>query len=416
MFLRIVVSVMFLLVWTTTVAQAQQLMKDVIGANHIGGRYELYWSYDYLNEGADEIRALGSNVIKIWFHNNATSWYANQFNPPDRQWTWINPNMEYKWQLVLAARMQNYKDLFNRPLKTYVMIVMPAGAIVGTGRVYEPEFINGMTAAEITAEREAMYELTRELMTTYANTGKTFVLQNHEGDWLLRHHPLRDPSNPAYDPSAPEMIPSGTWPSEVAINGMRDWLAARQAGVEQARTALASAYPNVTVLHATEVNRVTDARNGSWAKSVTNDVLPCSPGKTCARTDLYSYSVWDVNFNADTFRLNLDYLASKTPGADDIYIGEYGAGENTDAGGSGEQQKVLIERMTNVALDFGARYILYWNVFCNGKRTPTSPFPAQTNSDVVGFWLRRVDGSYTPVWSYLRSLVMNSTRRRAVQH
>jgi len=393
--------------------QAQQLLKEVIGANHIGGLYEFNPSTDYLNEGADELTNMGSKVIKIWFHNNAASWYSNQFNPANRQWPWINPNMEYKWQLVLAARMQNYRDLFNRPFKTYVMVIMPAGAIVGGSRVYEPEFINGMTAAEITAEREAMYELTKELMMTYANTGKIFVLQNHEGDWLLRHNLQRDPSDPSFNPAASWIIPDGTSPTVTAINGMRDWLAARQAGVEQARNEFAAAYPNVTVQHATEVNRVSDARNG--LTTVTNDVLPCVAGKTCARTDLYSYSVWDVNLDAEILRLNLEYLATKTPGTDDIYIGEYGAGQNANAGGSGDQQKVIIERLTSAALTFGARYILYWDVYCNGPSTPSSPFPAHVNGDVVGFWLRRVDGSYTQVWSYFKSLV-GSTRRRAVAH
>jgi hypothetical protein len=53
---------------------------------------------------------------------------------------------------------------------------------------------------------------------SYAGSGKTFVLQNWEGDWGIR--PTTDP----------KLVPTPT-----AINGMIRWLNARQDGVERAR-------------------------------------------------------------------------------------------------------------------------------------------------------------------------------------
>ena len=40
---------------------------------------------------------------------------------------------------------------------------------------------------EAAAEREQMYLLTKHLLTTYRNTGKTFILQNDEGQIELTH-------------------------------------------------------------------------------------------------------------------------------------------------------------------------------------------------------------------------------------
>jgi hypothetical protein len=390
-------------------APAQQSLKDVVGFNHIGGRYEVNSYRDYVNEGGDEVVRVGSRVIKIWFHPNATCWYSNTFNPADRQWGWINLAQDYGSQLILTARQPNYRDLFTRyDLMTYVLVVMPA-VVPGEASTYEPTFIYGNPAfsqAEHDAEYNAMYALTKELMATYANTYKTFIIQNHEGDWLLRHNPDRDPSNPNYNANAAELIPDWQDPSDGAVQGMIDWLGARQSGVAQARADYAAVYPNVTVLHAAEVNRVTDAYNGR--KTVTNNVIPY------VNMDLYSYSVWDVNKDRTILRRNLDYLADKANGVDNVYVGEVGCAE-TEVPSETEQSNV-IQNLTDEALDFGARYVLYWNVFCNEYKDPNyQPFPG-TRDAMKGFWLERPDSSYPVVWFYFHNLFSGTTRRHAASH
>ena len=42
-------------------------LRSIIGVTHVNGHYHLT-DKDFLSEGADRILALGSRVIKVWFH------------------------------------------------------------------------------------------------------------------------------------------------------------------------------------------------------------------------------------------------------------------------------------------------------------------------------------------------------------
>ncbi len=123
--------------------------------------------------------------------------------------------------------------------------------------------------------------------------------------------------------------------------------------------------------------------------SATNDVLP----KT--HCDLYSYSAWDTLRDPVKFRKALDYLASKAPdsklfGANNVFVGEYGAPEN-EPGMTPEKQRDIVKAATEVALDWGARYVVYWELYCNEKAHDYEGRPK--NEDCRGFWLIRPDGS-----------------------
>ena len=48
--------------------------RDVLGVAHTAGRYN-FTDKDYLNEGADELLALGTRVIKVWFGADAATYY-----------------------------------------------------------------------------------------------------------------------------------------------------------------------------------------------------------------------------------------------------------------------------------------------------------------------------------------------------
>ena len=76
-----------------------------------------------------------------------------------------------------------------------------------TRRVPINEFLDGMTDEEKEIEQEQYYDLTRYLLTTYEGTGKTFVLQNWEGDHLLRRG-----------------LADGEDPDKVRVRGMAAWL------------------------------------------------------------------------------------------------------------------------------------------------------------------------------------------------
>jgi hypothetical protein len=271
--------------------------------------------------------------------------------------------------LVEMAKSPYVKKLFDKPFRAFIL------------ETFRPErtddyWRGGMTPQDVKAESAAMAELTKHLIETYADSGKTFVLQNWEGDWALRG-------------GAP-----GKDPSPTAVKGMIDWFNARQAGVERARRAAGER--GVKVLHAAEVNHVGRAMTKQGI-TVTNDVLPHT------KCDLYSYSAWDVpTHEPDKFRAAMDYLASKAPGEHNVYVGEYGAPENV-VGGPAEQDR-RVRSATETAMKWGAKYVVYWQLYCNEPKENVTLSKPPKNDELRGFWLIRPDGSRPPVTDYFIDL------------
>jgi hypothetical protein len=203
------------------------------------------------------------------------------------------------------------------------------------------------------------------LLRTYAQTRKTFVLQNWEGDWALRGN---------FDPA--------TKPTSAATAAMIRWLAARQRGVTRAREEFASG--GAQVFHACEVNLVRQAMEHG-APSVTTDVLPHAP------VDLASYSAWDTKDAPTRFGEALAFIARhKRPtepfGEDGVYVGEFGLPESE---ATPEQVLERTTQLLTVAQRFGCPYAVYWQLYCNEPTTR----PPKVNADYKGFWLVRPDGT-----------------------
>ncbi|MBM3215556.1 hypothetical protein FJZ36_11650 [Candidatus Poribacteria bacterium] len=328
-------------------------LRDVLGVTHVAGKYA-FTERNYLNEGADRVLESGSRVIKVWF---------------------LNPQRDYPfhsdWQraVSLAARagLPYFAELFAKPFTTFVLTVYSVG---------KPEhyWIHGMTPEDEENEERQFYDLTRHLLTTYAPTGKTFVLQHWEGDWAIRG---------SFDANAE--------PTQTAVDGMVAWLNARQRGVDRARREVGET--TVRVYHAAEVNLVRRAMDTD-ERSVTTHVLPRTA------VDLVSYSAWDTERDPALFRRSLDFIAERAPdsapfGDRNVYVGEYGLPE-TDTSESDVLRTVA--NVVDIALDWGCPYVIYWQLYCNEPKRE----PVVKNEDSRGFWLIRPDGSKSPVWDYLR--------------
>ena len=333
---------------------ANTLPVEVVGVSHVAGRYCLT-DEDFLNEGAGVLHELGCGVIKVWFTGYPKRSYL--FNS---DWPKIN-------SLVELATTPYFKKFFEQPFATVILETYAPGR-------EDHYYLAGMSPEQIERERADMRDIATYLLTTYKESGKTFIIQNWEGDWSLRG------GAPGHDPEP------------VAVKGMIDWFNARQAGVEDARQA--NKVEGVKVLHAAEVNHVARAMKGEGV-SVTNDVLPST------KCDLYSYSAYDVPTHEPAkFKAALDYLASKAPGENNVYVGEYGAPEN-EVGGPEEQDK-RIRSATQTALDWGAKYVVYWELYCNEVKKETKDRPK--NKEMRGFWLIRPDGTRPPVTDYFIDL------------
>ena len=350
-------------------------LPDIVGVTHVDGKYHLTEN-DFLNEGADQILGLGSRVIKVWFHNPSKSYSFNS------QW----PVAE---SMVETAESPYFKELFGKPFTTYIMMCFSKGR----GAAY---FRSGITAEQKLDEQRQFYELTRHLLTTYRQTGKTFVLQHWEGDWLIRSS-----YNGKVDPT-PE-----------AIEGMIGWLNARQAGVERARREIGT--NGVSVYHAAEVNRVVGSMREGQANLV-NKVLPHT------KLDLVSYSAWDATSeharDPNVFREALDFIAANMPdspsfGNRNVYVGEFGMPENEF---SAERIREMIPDVVRTAVDWGCPYVVYWQLYCNELKPRRQPTPVTSNDAVRGFWLIRPDGSKAWTWDYFYGLLNSGNTRLNREH
>jgi len=338
-------------------------LRDRLGVAHVAGTYHLT-DKPFLAEGADQVLALGSRVIKLYLLEPEKNY------PFNTAW----PKMASP---VEAARSAPMREVFSRPFTTYVLTVYSVG---------RPEhyWTAGISEAQAADETRQFYELARHLLTAYRGTGKTFVLQHWEGDWAARG------STDAKAAIKPE-----------AVAGMIGWLSARQAGVDKARAEAGE--QGVHVYHAAEVNLVVQAmRDGR--PGVADQVLPH------ARCDLVSYSAWDAGGDARTLREALDFIArhqgGRGPFGDrSVYLGEFGLPEN-DAGP--EKVRATVRTVVETARDWGCPWIIYWQVYCNEARRR----PVAKNDDVRGFWLLRPDGTRGAAWDVLRGLLAGDAPRR----
>ncbi len=343
-------------------------LPDILGVNHINSHYN-FTEKDFINEGADKILEMGSRVIKVIIRDSLEGYY----------------NLNVTWpeitSLVQAAELPPYQELFAKPFSTIVLMTFAPGHPIHY-------FTEGITPEDEQRERDVYYEFTKYLLTKYAGSGKTFVLQNWEGDWVL----------------TPPNLPRDTEPPAQAVEGMIKWLNARQDGVNRAREEVGM--NGVRVFHAAEVNLVEKAIKGHGC--VTNSVLPHT------RCDLYSYSAYDTMAqNEELFRKALAHLQEKAPdsehfGNQNVYIGEFGWPESLV---TEEHRLDMVKYSVEAALDYGAPYILFWELYDDGPKGPIEGKPK--NEDFVGNWLIRPDGTYSPVWDYFKGILAEAEKKAA---
>jgi hypothetical protein len=363
----------------------------VLGSTHASGKYYFDPSRDYLNEGAVELASGGMRVIKLWFTPN----------DPSRYYMWNSDWPSSFADLKALAEHPYWREVFRRPFDTYVLTIFE-----------HRNFHNGFPDPGPAELEQEFYDLARYLLETYRGTGKTFILGHHEGDWHLR---------------GTTDLSTQCDPDQTAINGMIRWYNARQAGVTRARQDVPP--EGVHVYGAAEVNLVELAMQGR--PTITNDVLPHT------NMDLVSYSAYDTVIPAKDdpdaarikFREALNYLAQKMPdsstldphgepfGNANVFVSEYGAPEQEWQPNGSIQQLRVTQVTVEEAYAFGCPWIIYWELFCNeccapgddpclpvGGPNPGAD-PATELEHCRGFWLRRVDGTYSPGWYYLTGQV-----------
>lgn len=224
---------------------------------------------------------------------------------------------------------------------------------------------NGYTAEDSHRQSREIYDLACHLLLTYSGSGKSFYLGHWEGDWHLRD---------GYDTKTDDSV------KPAAVQGMVDWLNARQKAVDDAKRD--TPHQGVQVWNYCEVNLVKIGLQGR--KCVTNDVLPHT------NVDYVSYSSYDTQGDPRELEAALNHIEDRLPPKDGIpgrrvFIGEYGfpAEHNSPA-----EQDSRSRQVVRVALTWGCPFALYWELFNNEV----------TEGRQRGFWLIDDQGHKQPVY------------------
>lgn len=352
---------------------------DIFGVAHADGKYYLTQE-DFLDEGADQVLATGSRVIKLYLTPGRYPWNSD--------WP------KNIGSLVAMAQTPYFQSVFSKPFQTFILTAYAFGRD-------DHYWTEGITPEQAADETRQFYDLSKHLLAYYKGTGKTFVLQNWEGDWALRRG-----SPKAYDP---DYLPSAR-----AIQGMIQWLNARQAGIVKARTEVRMT--DVHVYGATEANRLEDSLAGK--PGVANSVLPYTT------VDLVSYSCYHFLDTPEHLAAAVDYLAARLPATAlfgrttrSVYLGEFGYPEHGQEGIEGLNRR--LDNAIAVVKEKGLPWAIFWQMYGNEPlpNAPEPPLNGRTNdAHLRGFWMVKPDGSPAMAWHrYRRMFVLADTARATAQ-
>lgn len=328
---------------------------DFVGANHIWASDTLV-SDNSLAEGGVRMMQLGSRTIKTYLTNYYTSNYS--------QVDW--PETPYASPLELADSPY-YRQLFTMDIDTFVL-----GTYIFSNEFGHPAtyFSQQFPEQARQLEYQQIYELTYYLCKKYEGSGKTFILQNWEGDWSC----------------LPASENRGV-PSQEIFDRMIAWCNTRQDAVTAARRD--AGCKDVYVYHALEVNRVKDGMEG--IACVTSDVIPYT------YCDFYSYSAYDTEEDSELFAAALDYLSAqvasnRTGGKSQCYIGEFGYPNSMGA----DKTVVIAERVLRIAREKNYAHAYFWHSVVEDASIGTD-----------GYWLVSPTGYLHAAWNTLYKFIHN---------
>ncbi len=346
--------------------------RDVLGIVHAGGQYN-FTAQPYLTEGANIIRNdIGSRVIKLFLGSDIADQYS------------FNENWGAYESLAELVQEDEIEDVFNMDFSTIVLVTYEMQRLQWNIRT-------SVSSSELARVEKEFYDLTKELITSYNGTGKTFVLQNWEGDNELKE--------------ALEKIADNSEHERTVINNYIAYNNARQAGISSARSELFATgnYAKITVYGALEINYISYA--GATEKKLVDYVVPYSDA------DLFSFSDWstvnsalaaDLDYFLKQINKNANRQGANAATMNNIYLGEYGRKEHIV---SEEEQFSYALTTAKIAVNKGVRFVCYWTLMCNERSDASNARPA--NKDMEGFWLIKPDGDFTKTFWFFKGLFEN---------
>lgn len=305
----------------------------VLGTQAIGGKYK-FTNDSYIVEQAKQVRAMNSNILKISMGRNYTKTYPDMVK-----------DKNIKSTLDLIKTKKDYKKVMDMDFK-YIM------AWVHTQKYIK--FNHSLNEKQKKVLYQEMYELVEYLLTTYSGSGKTFLIGNWEGDWLLHGEGK-----------------GKTTPSEERIKAMTDWFNLRQRAIDDAKKNVK--HKDVELYHYAEVNLVEKGMRGE--KCITESILANT------NVDLVSYSSYEAIKRFKTYKelknhleKVMDYIEGKLkpkkklPFSRRVFIGEYGYTTWKGLDNQCEKSRQVMLASLELNLPFALHWEMYNNEFLkNGK-------------------------------------------------
>ncbi|MFT6881486.1 MAG: hypothetical protein ACI83W_000509 [Marinoscillum sp.] len=300
----------------------------VAGTQMIGGHYK-FTKDSYLEEQAKHIRGMGSNILKV----SLGPGYFKSY--PD-----LKKDLSFQSTVDLLKNEKEFQKVFDMDFKYIFMWVHTLTGI---------KWQKPMSAPDRLAIYQEMYDFTEYLLTEYSGTGKTFMIGNWEGDWLLHGEGNRNID-----------------PGDEKIEAMKQWFQIRQAAIDEAKRKVA--HEGVEVYYYVEVNLVKKGMNGERCitESILADVNP----------DLVSYSSYESTKNHPNYESLkntviplMDYMESKLKPKDNIpferrvFIGEYGTQVNKK--NTVEDQSSQTKEIMQLSLELNLPFALHWEFYNN---------------------------------------------------
>ena len=327
----------------------------LLGAAHSAGKYTVpNGSGDQFLDGSTRIYDGALQVLKVY----CTGSYLTDY-PLQTVWS-STPT-----SCVELLQTDQFTTAFSQ-FDTFILTMFSFAN--GPTNWWHVDPTNARMAAEYNEVRAAV----EHLRTTYAGQGKTFIIQNWEGDWAFM------------DSFAPD-----TYVNPHVVERYAAFLGTRQRAV---RDGCAAAATDTRVLYAFEANRVLDARLFPHRRRILRDIAKR------VQPDMISWSAYDGTivqqggWGADlaaweaatvpVMRKCLRAIKAAFPGIP-VYIGEFGFPEGVELP-PGRDVGAMIQVVYDVALEEGVEVLIYWQVFDNEETSPGVP---------RGFYTVKPDGS-----------------------
>ena len=299
----------------------------VLGTHSIAGRYQ-FTNESKLMEIAKHTRGMGSNILKISLGKRSPKSYGM-------------PEKKVETTLELFQSIPDYKEGFDMDFKYIFAWVHSLTDVKWKQRINK---------AEEKKLYDEMFEFASYLLEDYNNSGKTFMIGNWEGDWLLHSGYNRNMT-----------------PSKKHIKNMTKWFQIRQKAIDDAKRKVK--HTNVSIYHYIEVNLVLKGMQGETC--ISKDILPK------VDVDFVSYSSYESIKNKtyqekklaleEAFAFIEKQLKPKKglPFKRRAYLGEYGYHANSKKPKTFQKQFDETKEIMQIALELNIPFALHWQMYNN---------------------------------------------------